>query len=331
MLTRGGKKYELSISISPIYNAEQKVTGAIGVFRDISKEKEIERQRNEFVSTASHEMRTPVAAIEGYISLAMNAKVATIDDRAMNYLTKAHENTQHLGELFRDLLSITKLEEGLIAKHLAPVNLTSMLQDITGDMQLVASKKNLSVTFAASSATGKTITPIYTVMADPERLREVIMNLVDNAIKFTTEGGITLGLSGDAKTVTVRVQDTGPGIAAEDIPHLFQKFYRVDSSATRTVGGTGLGLYLCRTLVELFNGRIWVESEVGKGSSFNFMLPRIENQTQAATVPSALPQPGVAKAQPVPIPIPGANVDGLRGKPAAPVLRVPTATGSQVS
>ncbi len=310
MLTRAGKKYELSISISPIYNAEKKLTGAIGVFRDISHEKEVERQRNEFVSTASHEMRTPVAAIEGYIALAMNAKVATIDNRAMGYLEKAHQNTQHLGDLFRDLLSITKLEEGLIAKNMAPVNITKMLQEITSDMQLVASKKNLSVTFAASQApAGKTIAPIYTVMADPERLREVIMNLVDNAIKYTAEGGITLGLSGDEKSVTVAVQDTGPGIPAEDISHLFQKFYRVDSTATRTVGGTGLGLYLCRSLIELFNGKIWVDSTVGKGSSFNFTLPRVPNQVEVTKTETVTEAP--KSAAPVPIKIPTA-VDGVR-------------------
>jgi two-component system, OmpR family, sensor histidine kinase VicK len=318
MLTRSGKKYDLSISVSPIYDGNQQITGAIAVFRDISKEKEVERQRNEFVSTASHEMRTPVAAIEGYISLAMNPKVATVDDRAASYLKKAHENTQHLGELFRDLLSITKIEEGVVAKHLAPVNLTDMLKDISSDMQLVASKKNLSVTFTTGDVSaGREIAPIYWVHADPERLREVVMNLVDNAIKFTPEGGITIMLSGDAKTVTVRVVDTGPGISPEDSAHLFQKFYRVDSSATRTVGGTGLGLYLCRSIIELFNGRIWVESEVGKGSSFNFTLPRI--QAEDPVVKEVAPQPQIAipagAIKPVPFRIPAAAMDGIR--PAA--------------
>ncbi len=298
------RKIALSVSISPIYNTQNEISGGIAVFRDISKEKEVERTRNEFVSTASHEMRTPVAAIEGYIALAMNPKVATIDDRAMGYLQKAHDNTQHLGALFRDLLSVTKIDEGIIAKNITPVNLTQMLQDIANDMQFAASKKNLSITFMGGEADTKTIVPAYWVRVDAERMREVIMNLIENGMKFTKEGGITLIVTGDDKTVTVKVQDTGIGIPAEDITHLFQKFYRVDNSATRTIGGTGLGLYLCRTLIELFSGRIWVESEFGKGSTFIFELPRTPEpaaqatpvQTQPASIPATL-----TPLQPIPV------------------------------
>jgi PAS domain S-box-containing protein len=303
LMTKASRKIALSISVSPIYNAAREITGGIAVFRDISHEKEVERTRNEFVSTASHEMRTPVAAIEGYIALAMNAKVATIDDRAMGYLQKAHDNTQHLGALFRDLLSVTKLDEGLIAKNLGPVNVTKLLQDIVADMQFAAGKKGLTINLVARGQKNtRTIMPPFWAMVDLERLREVVMNLIENGMKFTTEGGITLSIDGDDKNLTVRVQDTGIGIAAEDITHLFQKFYRIDNSATRTIGGTGLGLYLCRTLIELFNGRIWVESETGKGSSFNFTLPRIaEPVAQPTPVPEAVtPTPTVA---PTPIPL----------------------------
>src|ERR1019366_5473870 len=112
LTTQGGRLLAVNLSVSPIYDNVGTVTGAIALFRDISDEKAVERQKDEFVSTASHEMRTPVAAIEGYISLAMNANVATIDDRANNYLAKAHDTIQHLGDLFRDLLSVTKAEEG---------------------------------------------------------------------------------------------------------------------------------------------------------------------------------------------------------------------------
>ncbi len=304
--TRNGKSLELSISVSPIYdNDNQQITGGIAVFRDVSHEKEISRTRNEFVSTASHEMRTPVAAIEGYISLAMNAKVATIDDRAMGYLEKAHENTQHLGALFRDLLSVTKLDEGLIARNLVPVNLTEMLKDITNDMQFAASKKNLTITFMPSAPYGpKMLVPSYWAMVDAERMREVIMNLIENGMKFTTEGGITISINGDDKNLTVALQDTGIGIPQEDISHLFQKFYRVDNSATRTIGGTGLGLYLCRTLVELFNGRIWLESQFGQGTTFYFSLPRINQPTTQAEA----------------TPIPNPNLKAPQASPQAPAL-----------
>lgn len=322
--TRNDKNIELSVSVSPIYDNNHQITGGIAVFRDISHEKAVERTRNEFVSTASHEMRTPVAAIEGYVSLAMNAKVATIDDRAKGYLEKAHLNTQHLGALFRDLLSVTKLDEGLIAHNLVAVNLTKMLQDITNDMQFAASKKSLSITFMPSAPYGpKMLVPSFWVMVDAERMREVIMNLIENGMKFTSEGGITIGIKGDDKTITASVSDTGIGIPAEDIPHLFQKFYRVDNSATRTIGGTGLGLYLVRTLIEVFNGRIWIESQFGKGSTILFTLPRI-SAPNVATAPaessasSAPLLPSTPAPSLVPFPAAGQAATPIN-EPTAPV------------
>lgn len=125
------------------------------------------------------------------------------------------------------------------------------------------------------------------------------MNLMENAIKFTSQGSVNITISGTEDTVTVSVTDTGIGISAEDIPHLFQKFYRIDNSSTRTIGGTGLGLYLCRTIIELFGGRIWVESKMGQGSSFKFSLPRLRNEELAkatAKTEAALPTPVAAAA-----------------------------------
>ena len=281
MVTRGGRKIQLNISISPIFDSKGNASGAIALFRDISQEKEVERQKDEFVSTASHEMRTPVAAIEGYISLAMNANVATIDDRAKKYLEKAHDTIGHLGELFRDLLSVTKAEEGLLGGRMEAVNLGQLLQSAVDDMQFTVQKKNLTLVYQIGGQPGKAIAPLYYVAANPERLREVVMNLIDNGVKFTSEGGIKVILEGNEKEVTVGINDTGVGIAAEDISHLFQKFYRIDNSATRTIGGTGLGLYLCRRLIESFNGRIWVESRPGTGSTFKFSLPRLTNDEVA--------------------------------------------------
>jgi len=111
-------------------------------------------------------------------------------------------------------------------------------------------------------------------------MSEVLQNLIDNAIKYTMEGYITVRLTGDSSVIQIQVQDTGPGIPAEDIPHLFQKFYRVDSSLTRTVSGTGLGLFICRKIIEMYQGRIWIESQVGHGSTFFINLPRL-NTNQA--------------------------------------------------
>lgn len=350
MTTQAGRKVPLSISVSPILDIEGNSTGAIALFRDITKEKELERQKDEFVSTASHEMRTPVAAIEGYISLAMNANVATIDDRALKYLTKAHETIGHLGELFRDLLSVTKAEENSLNAKIEAVDINKLLQAAVDDMVFTAQKKKLTVVFQLSNNGGKTLAPTYYVGANPERLREVVMNLIDNGIKFTPEGGVTVTLDGNDKEITVSVADTGFGIAAEDMSHLFQKFYRIDNTATRTIGGTGLGLYLCRTVIELFQGRLWVESKPGKGSTFKFTLPRLSDEqvksllaiaasnpipaapSAAMTpaqpqdaVPTSLPVPvamPVTLAAPVAMPIPGVAV--VADNPSTPIITNPT-------
>jgi two-component system phosphate regulon sensor histidine kinase PhoR len=142
--------------------------------------------------------------------------------------------------------------------------------------------------------------PVYAVNGNPQRLREVVMNFIENAIKFTPAGSVHVTIGGTADTVTVAVTDTGIGIAAEDIPHLFQKFYRIDSTATRTIGGTGLGLYLCRTIIERQGGRVWVESKLGEGSSFKFSLPRISSDKVmvapiTAATPKAAAQPATTK------------------------------------
>lgn len=289
--TKDGKQITVSLSLTPLIDAHRNVTAAVAIFRDVSKERAEEKQRGDFISTASHEMRTPVAAIEGYLALALNDKVATIDDRARGYLEKAHESTQHLGQLFQDLLTSSKAEDGRLTSHPTVVEMGEFLEKVSEDLRFSAEKKGLIMEFrVGTSGTGtidaskapqggsRTVRPLYYVHVDADRLREVITNLFDNAVKYTPEGKVTLGINGDANVVQCYVRDTGPGIPAADVPHLFQKFYRVDNSATRTIGGTGLGLFICRKIIELYNGRIWVESDLGKGSSFYINLPRLSDQ-----------------------------------------------------
>lgn len=306
LMTHEKKQIPISVHISPLLDEQQNVTAAVAVISNVSKQRAEERQRADFISTASHEMRTPVAAIEGYLALALNDKVATIDDRALGYLEKAHASTQHLGKLFQDLLTSAKAEDGRLTSHPTVVELGEFLEQLTGDLRLVAEKKGLYVEFVAGDA-GNTINatkdrggervirPLYYVYADPDRLREVVTNLFDNAVKYTDEGKISIGVSANEQVVQCSIRDTGPGIPDEDLPHLFQKFYRVDNSATRTVGGTGLGLFICRKIIELYEGRIWVESKVGEGSSFYINLPRISTQKatemKAGSLVSPIPNP----------------------------------------
>lgn len=288
MTTKNDHRIPLWMSVSPVYDTNHIISGAIALFRDVSQEREVERQRSEFVSTASHEMRTPVAAVEGYLSLCLNPATATVDKRAKEYLEKAHNTALHMGHLLQDLLSVSRAEDGRASGQLAAVELTTLVKSVVDDMQFTAAKKK--ITLAIAGTDHHTVLPQCFVVGNNERLREVTTNLVDNAIKYTSKGGVTVHLGATDDAVTVSIADTGDGIAKEDLPHLFQKFYRVDSSATRTVGGTGLGLYLCRRFIEMYNGRIWVESVPGKGSTFSFSLPRLtEDQAKAYAKPVGAP------------------------------------------
>ncbi len=308
LVTRDQKQIPISLNLSPLVSSSKEVTAAVAVLSNVSKERAEERQRADFISTASHEMRTPVAAIEGYLALCLNEKVATIDSRARSYLEKAHSSTQHLGKLFQDLLTSAKAEDGRLTSHPGVVELGDFMERLSGDLRLVAEKKGLFVEFAGgaggagatinatkNSGSERIVRPLLYVYADPDRIREVITNLFDNAVKYTPEGRVTLGLTGNEQVVQCYVKDTGPGIPADDLPHLFQKFYRVDNSATRTIGGTGLGLFICRKIVELYGGRIWVESTLGQGSSFYINLPRLSSQKvaelQAAGASGGTPKP----------------------------------------
>lgn len=285
LLTRSNKQVAISLRVSPLLDDAGKVTAAVGVFRDVSQERAEEQRRAEFISTASHEMRTPVAAIEGYLALALNDKVSTIDTRARGYLEKAHISTQHLGKLFQDLLTSAKAEDGRLSSKPSVIEMSSYLEQTAQDLKFSAEKKGLFTEFILGASDvidasngANVVKPLYYVYADPDRLREVITNLFDNAVKYTEAGKVTIGLTSNDDVVQFYIKDTGAGIPAEDIPHLFQKFYRVDNSATRTIGGTGLGLFISRKVIELYNGHLWVESEAGKGSTFFVNLPRISSQ-----------------------------------------------------
>jgi PAS domain S-box-containing protein len=287
MITQSGGRLAISLTVSPLLDSTQKAFAAVATFRDVTASRAEEARRADFVSTASHEMRTPVAAIEGYLALALNDKVCIIDSRAREYLEKAHASTKHLGQLFQDLLTSAKAEDGRLSSHPVVVEMGSYLQQMTEDLRFAADKKGLSVEFvtgtsnvidATTEGSNKIVRPLYYAMIDPDRMREVVTNLFDNACKYTDAGKISIGLTGNDEVVQFYIRDTGHGIPAEDVGHLFQKFYRVDNSATRTIGGTGLGLFICRKIVELYQGRIWVESKIEQGSTFFINLPRISSQ-----------------------------------------------------
>ena len=275
--TQSGKITPIFLAVNSIGGSN---SGVVVVFRDISKELSDNREQAEFISTASHEMRTPVASIEGYLGLALNPATATIDARAKSFLEKAHENTQHLGQLFQDLLDITKAEDGRLKNEPIVLDATEFARDIWEGLKPKAENKGLEYVFMPDhNATGeKTIMPVFFIHADRDHLHEVLNNLFENAIKYTPSGTVAVNVTGDNDSVQISVKDNGIGIPAEDLPHLFQKFYRVDNSETREINGTGLGLFLSRKLTESIGGKLTVESEYKKGSIFTVKLPRITRE-----------------------------------------------------
>ena len=318
--------------------------------RDISRELEEEGEQTEFISTASHEMRTPVASIEGYLGLALNPKTATIDERARKYLEEAHTSSKHLGRLFKDLLDVTKLDDKKIRVQLSPVEMTSTVRSIANGQVPQMSEKGIHYTFGSNgtstSGNGRFLNQEVYASVDIDFLREAVNNLVENAIKYTAEGGgIWVNVRGDDDRVLINVTDTGIGISPDDLKHVFQKFYRADNSQTRTVGGTGLGLYLVKQRVEAMGGKVWAESSFGEGSTFYLSFPRItaeeyqrrkqiasnieamSTQKQATpTVPpaetQALQSPIAASPADTPVAPTTTNTSGTVDAPVNPVVPV---------
>ena len=287
LLTSSEKRILVSIVSSPVGTEGE---GVIVVFRDITKEKAEEREQAEFISTASHEMRTPVASIEGYLGLALNPATAHIDEKARDFITKAHESAQHLGRLFQDLLDISKVEDGRMKNNPKIINVNEFLKDIFDGLATKANEKQLNYIFMPDiidEGKEKSLQPIFYANIDPDHFREVVSNLIENAIKYTPSGEVVVNVTGDDKQISVSVKDSGIGIPAEDIPHLFQKFYRVDNSDTREIGGTGLGLYLSRRLAEAMSGNLRVESKYKEGSTFYLEIPRMSSSEAKQRLESA--------------------------------------------
>lgn len=308
IVNKSEKRIPIAISVLPVNGLSQ---NRIITFRDITKELEEEGEQTEFISTASHEMRTPVATIDGYLSLSLNPQTATIDERARGYLTAAQAASKHLGKLFQDLLDVTKLDDGRIRANFEPVEMVGLIKMIADDYVARAKEKKLTFTFGSTEptqlGTGRRMEQVVYGFVDKDFIREILDNLVDNAIKYTPAGGsIYVNVRGDGDRVLINVTDTGMGISADDLSHIFQKFYRADNSDTRTIGGNGLGLYLVKQRVEAMGGKVWAESAFGEGSTFYVSLPRITSDEYEKRM-IAVRQAEIAnqlqpKVQPVPQP-----------------------------
>ncbi len=229
--------------------------------------KKMDKLKSEFISNISHELRTPLTSIKGYASLILDEKMGNLNDKIRDSLDIIDRNVDRLTDLIDDMLDLTRMETGKINYKMERIQLDEVVRNSVEDLRLSASKKGLEITYKL---------PEYplNITGDKGRLTQVMTNLLENAIKFTPSGGkIHIEVEDRDKDIHVKVTDTGIGIPDDKLSEIFTKFYQVDSSTTRKTGGTGLGLYMVRNIIAAHNGKIWVESKLGEGSKFHFILP----------------------------------------------------------
>ncbi len=248
----------------------QKTQWALFVLHDITHQRKLEGVRKDFVANVSHELRTPLSVIKGYIETLVDGHHGMpVDDRERFFKT-IQRHTDRLNSLLEDLLTLSRLESinpGLVRESTSlPALITAVVEDYRSRPH--AADRRLGCTIDAA---------LGPQLIDPLKVTQVLENLLDNALKYTPKGSaieVTARLRDHEAVICVR--DNGPGIPAEDLPHIFERFYRVDKGRSREKGGTGLGLSIVKHIVQLHGGRVWVESQLGQGSAFHFSLPQRE-------------------------------------------------------
>ena len=255
----------LQVNASVINNSAGEREGTILVFHDLTRLKQLERQREEFVANVSHELRTPLSLIKGYTETLLDG-ARNNPEVAERFLKIIERNTQRLDLLIQDLLTISALESGRMKLDLSPVNLHVLAEKVLNFLHTKAENKNAQLINEL---------PELTADADMNRLDQVLANLVDNAIKYgRAEGRVVVGGKKlDDDRLEIFVRDDGPGIPPEAIERVFERFYRVDKARSRDQGGTGLGLAIVKHIVHAHGGEVRCESELGKGATFFFTLP----------------------------------------------------------
>ena len=259
----------LRVNAAVISNSAGEREGTILVFHDLTRLKQLERTREEFVANVSHELRTPLSLIKGYVETLLDG-ARDNPGVAERFLKIIERNTNRLDLLIQDLLTISALESGRMKLNLQPVELRSLGEKVLADLHAKAENKNVSLVNEL---------PEFTASADVNRLDQVFANLVDNAIKYGRAQGhvIVGGKKLDDGKLEIFVKDDGPGIPAESLDRVFERFYRVDKARSRDQGGTGLGLSIVKHIVQAHSGEVRCESGPGKGATFYFTLPAALN------------------------------------------------------
>jgi signal transduction histidine kinase/putative methionine-R-sulfoxide reductase with GAF domain len=272
----------ISVTLDPVISTKEELLGAVAVFRDRTREVESDRLKTEFIGTVSHELRTPMTSIKGFTQLLTMGNLGPVNETQKEFLNIIQSNAERMIAIINDLLDITKIETGSVELEIRPIHVAETLSKVLLDLQAKVHERQQTLTLSLPAG-------LPLVRADAHRFNQILFNLVSNAVKYTPRGGsITIEareVSAEAvpederdglrpgRYIQIDVRDTGVGIAPDDVPRIWERFYRTENPLKVEAGGTGLGLSLVKPLVRLLGGRIWVESQINVGSTFSFVLP----------------------------------------------------------
>lgn len=260
-----GKSY-YSITISPLYSGES-IRGAVAVIRDKTEETKLEKLKSDFIANVSHELRTPIAMLQGYSEAILDG-VVTTDEERNDMIRIIYDESKRMSRLVTDLLDLARMESGHMSLYKDEVPLVSVIERMTHKFDQTAKESHVNLLIETNFSDDTRIS------IDEDRIEQVLTNLVDNAIRHTpAEGSVTVSITNEQNFAKIQVRDTGQGIPQDDLPYVFERFYKADKARTRSKGGTGLGLAITKNIVEAHNGTITVDSVEQQGTTFTFYLP----------------------------------------------------------
>ena len=295
----------LDLHATPLRGPAGEIAGAVAVIRDVTDVRRTERLRRELTANVSHELRTPLTSIKGFTETLLGGAMADEDARR-RFLTIIDSEATRLMKLVDDLMDLSRLESRAVSMEPAPVRLDRLAAEAVSRMRPQAERHLVNLRLRGAAPDGSPEYAAGTALADRDRIVQVLTNLLDNAIKFTPEGGtVEVSVGGMPSEVAVSVSDTGRGIPPDDLPRVFDRFYRVERSRSRGPGGTGLGLAIAKHIVEAHGGRITVTSRVNAGSTFTFTLPAAPGPAATRGGPAAPPPTRSASRPPTPRSAPG--------------------------